>query len=152
MDKDLYKRKALSVFERQIPNVYDIFDREYIKNWVYAQIDKSVTAKELDEKFMDVHWDKPIRRCDICGKLMWYGYYLGDYGYACKDECLKEIYKAVHKDCTDESVYKIYLCDHYEIDESDRDKVTLEQLMRGDLSHVKHNADGSDECYFTIWN
>ena len=49
--------------------------------------------------------DKEIRKCNICGKPMLYGYTMYDTEYACSDECLLKSYggdvKAMEADFAD---------------------------------------------------
>lgn len=83
--KDLDVRSYRKILEDEIPNLYDYFEKEEVERIVRSLEE----TDEVVEDFMNEVWEKPIRRCSECGKLMIEGYCIEDgFEYFCSDGCL----------------------------------------------------------------
>ncbi len=102
--------------------------------------------EEILRNWLDI---ESIRICDHCGAIMQEGWYLDCCGYACSDECAKEIMGV--PDMTHFNRYRIYKedIDGYLEDEGEGRKE--EDLSQEEIEEILDEVcDNIDACY-TEW-
>lgn len=143
MDVTKIINDAVKELQTNIPNLYDYYSLEDV-----VEILNEYQLKEFNdvtESFMEHVWERPIRRCSHCGKLMDEGYILED-DYACSDQCRNEIYKTNAKVSTDEEAELLYLLDCYDLSLDEVEGLTNEMIMK-----LYRDREPSDSAFYTEW-
>lgn len=133
--------EKIKQLKKDIPNILDFYTEEEIE----SVVEKLGENEIITDTFVDAEWDRPIRRCSHCGKLMVDGYLLGGE-YACSDDCRNEIYK---EDCgaeNDEDAERMYLIDCLQLDEEETDG-----LSAAEIEEKFGDRDVSDDVMWTSW-
>lgn len=116
---------ALKELRDKIPNISEFFTDKELSDIVGGFQD--TTLDKVCDEFMDAVWDRPIRRCTMCGNLMVEGYLLGDY-YACSDECRNSYYKIYEGATNSEEAHKMYVRDCHELEDKDLEGLTIKEI------------------------
>lgn len=133
------ENKYAQILMREIPNLLDYYEEKEVLD-ILDEIGIA-PSESIVELFMDEEWERPMRRCTHCGKLMTEGYMLAGE-YACSDDCRNALYDPNDS----ENAYRLYLIDYFEIEPEEVEGMTADEIME-----AYADCDGSDNIMYTEW-